>query len=63
MFKLSELYTKKPVATFPNYQAAIDWIGRRAKDWNYGVYRMWPQDGGQCYDVGPRVFFLEEVED
>lgn len=63
MFVLKENYTKEVVNFFPTYQEAINWICGQAAELNYGVYRTWPNEGGKCFDVGPRVYFLEEVDD
>lgn len=63
MYKISDYYEHKTVGTFPDYTAVMAWIGKRAQEWNYGIYRTWPSGSGTCYDVGPKVFYVEEVRD
>ena len=62
-YALSELYSKKSIMTFQNYDDAVAWLNGKARERNYGIYRAWPQNGGECFDVGPRVFFLEKVDE
>ena len=63
MFVLKNNYTKEVVNFFTSYQDAIAWICGQAEELNYGVYRTWPTENGKCFDVGPRVYILEEVDD
>ena len=63
MFVLKNRYDNSVVNFFTNYQDAINWICDRAEEWNYGVYRAWPAEGGKCFDVGPEVYILEEIDD
>lgn len=63
MFVLKNYHDNEVVNFFTTYQEAIDWICGKANEWNYGIYRTWPSGSGKCFDVGPRVFFLEEIED
>ena len=56
------VYDNKPVGTFHSREAAIDWMTRRAQEWNYGVYRIWTTNGWTHYDVGPRVFKIKAKE-
>lgn len=63
MFVLKDYHTEEVVNFFPTYQKAIDWICDKADKWNYGVYRAWPTENGKCFDVGPEVYVLEEIDD
>lgn len=39
---------------------AMKWIASQANQLNYGVYRSWTTNGKTFYDVGPRVYYIEE---
>lgn len=60
MIELYTAYENKLVGIFPTKDKLNRWIGRRANDWNYGIYREWSMDGKHYFDVGPRVFYVME---
>lgn len=61
MFEVRKLYNKELVQTFPTYQTMIDFICQEAMDCNCGIYRKWPQDGGECFDTSKNVYFVKEI--
>ena len=60
MVKVYNLYDDELMYEFDNRDEAEKWIGKCAFEWNDGRYRFWSQDGKDCYDVGPRVFYIKE---
>lgn len=61
MFEVRRLYDNTLIQTFPTYQAMIDFICQEAVDYNYGIYRKWPQNGGECFDTSKNVYIVREI--
>lgn len=61
MFEVRRLYDNVLIQTFPTYQAMIDFICQEAADYNYGIYRKWPQNGGECFDTSKNVYIVREI--
>ena len=56
--KIYNAYDNKLVGTFMTMKSAERWIGKRATDWNHGIFRIWQEEDRRFYDVGPRVFYI-----
>lgn len=63
MFVIKERYSKIVMLKCATYDEAMKWIGDCAEQMNYGIYRKWPEEDHECFDCGPKVYIVEEVDD
>lgn len=59
MVKIYNSYTKKVEAKFNNYDEAIQWVGSKAQQMNYGICRVWEVDGFRYWDCGPVTYKIK----
>lgn len=57
--KIYNHYTKEVAHVSPTYADAMKWIAAAAQELNFGIYRIWTEDGYEMYDVGPCVYAIE----
>lgn len=46
------------VATVENKEELMKWVGKTAKEMNYGMFRIWYVDGCTYFDCGPRTYHV-----
>lgn len=63
MCEVYNAYENKLIGIFSTRKRALEWITKRATEWNYGLYRTWSINGWDYYDVGPRVFKIKHEEE
>ena len=59
MCEVYTAYDGKLVGVFTSRAKAEQWIGRRAAEWNYGLYRQWSLEGWDYFDVSRTVFKIK----
>lgn len=63
MFVIRKQSSGQEVAHFETFEQADKFCGRIAYEQNYGIYRVWKQDGKTYMDCGPQTFVIEEMVD
>lgn len=60
--KIYNYYTKEIAHVSPTYADAMKWIAAIAAEVNFGICRIWTEDGYEMHDVGPRVYAIETAK-
>lgn len=63
MTKVLSAFGLKEVITFNTREEAEKWLGQQASIYNYGICRMWSENGYDYFDIGPRVFCIKKSDE
>lgn len=61
MVRITNAWTGEIVAACTTYEQAKEFIVAEAKRENYGMFRFWKINGAEHYDVGPRVYAIQDI--
>lgn len=59
MFIVKQTFTNETVCSVKNKEELMKFIGKRAIEDNYGMYRHWVKDGIAYFDCGPRTYYVD----
>lgn len=61
MVRITNAWTGEIVAACTTYEQAKEFIVAEAARDNCGMFRFWEIDGVEHYDVGPRVYAIQDI--